>query len=97
MEKCKCDVKSALSENGLQEYKTTPLTIFERFFMFLNIVAGIEILNFFQIIHSDLNFRNVFIITNQRFHVKIGDLGYAIQNTDDKKSRYSAMNMQGDR
>lgn len=65
--------------------------------MFLNIVAGIEILNFFEIIHSDLNFRNIFVIANKRFQVKIGDLGFAIKIIDDKKSKYSAMNLQGDK
>ncbi len=46
--------------------------------MFLNIVTGIEILNFFQIIHSDLNLNNVFIVSKSRFQIKIGDLGGAI-------------------
>jgi serine/threonine protein kinase len=78
MEKCKCDVYTALSKTESEEYKSVPLSIYERFFMFFNIVAGIEILNFFQIIHSDLNLHNIFIIPNKRFHVKIGDLGCAI-------------------
>ncbi len=46
--------------------------------MFFNIVAGIEILNTFQIIHSDLNLNNIFLQPNKRFQVKIGDLGSAI-------------------
>ncbi len=52
--------------------------------MFQNIAAGIEILNYFQIIHTDLSYNNILITPNKRFHVKIGDLGYSIYNIDDK-------------
>jgi hypothetical protein len=85
MEKCKCDVKDALNGN-CKEYTIEPLNLFERFFMFLNMVTAVELLNHFQIIHTDLNFRNIFIIENHRFAVKIGDLGFSIKMMDDKKT-----------
>ncbi len=85
MEKCKCDVKAALTAN-FKEYEKEPLNLFERFFMFLNIVTAVELLNHFQIIHTDLNFRNIFIIENHRFAVKIGDFGFSIKIMDDKKT-----------
>jgi serine/threonine protein kinase len=64
--------------------------------MFLNIVTAIELLNHFQIIHTDLNFRNIFIKENHRFAIKIGDFGCSIKIMDDKKTQYTAVNWQGD-
>jgi hypothetical protein len=63
--------------------------------MFLNIVVGIELLNSFEIIHSDLNLSNIFIIPSNRFQIKIGDLGCAIKMIDNKKTKYTAFNLQG--
>jgi hypothetical protein len=45
--------------------------------MFLNMVAAVELLNYFQIIHTDLNFQNIFIVENHRFAVKIGDFEFS--------------------
>ena len=85
MEKCKCDVNAALTAN-CKEYEKEPLILFERFFMFLNIVTAVELLNHFQIIHTDLNLRNIFIIDKHRFAVKIGDFGFSIKILDDKNT-----------
>jgi hypothetical protein len=52
--------------------------------MFLNIVTAVELLNFFDIIHTDINFRNIFIVENHRFAIKLGDFGFSIYNIDDK-------------
>ena len=72
MEKLKCDIKAALNQNCI-EYEKEPLKLFERYFIFLNIVASVELLNYFEIIHTDLNFRNICIVQNHRFAVKIVD------------------------
>jgi hypothetical protein len=46
--------------------------------MFINIVTAVESLKFFNILHTDIDFRNIFIVQNHRFAIKLGDFGFSI-------------------
>ena len=41
-----------------------------------------ECLHNLDFIHTDLNLRNIFLIENSRFNIKIGDLGLCIKILD---------------
>ncbi len=77
MEKCECDLESVF--NGkIQKFNKNPLSHFEILSIYLNIVIGMECLHNLDFIHTDLNLRNIFLIENSRFNIKIGDLGLCI-------------------
>ena len=76
MQKCKCDLENAITQK-VEEYKNKKLSLEEILLIYLNIIYGIEYLHSLQIIHTDLNPANIFIVEGQRFRIRIGDLGYS--------------------
>ncbi len=65
----------------------------EIMFIFMNIIAGLEYLHSLNVINSDLNPKNIFIVNNQRNIVRIGDIGFAttenIKSKMDFNNKYS--------
>ncbi len=76
MQKCKFDLENALSQK-IEENGTKKITLEEILFIYLNILCGIEYLHGLQVIHTDLNPSNIFIVEGQRYRIRIGDLGFS--------------------
>ncbi len=76
MQECVCNLEDAMTQKNY-EYKTKKISLEEMFLIYLNILYGIEYLHGLQIILADLDPSEIFIVENQRYRIRIGDLGFS--------------------